>query len=340
MKIASRAALKRLAVFGVGLIVLGIGGYFFMLRMPGKSHTGPLPPVTAKVTLAESLRKDVTTLATDIGERNVERLKAYHRAADFIENELRAAGYAPRRQEFQAAGKTCANIEAEIPGGGRAKEIIIVGAHYDTAVGTPGANDNASGVAGLLALARAFRGKTPARTIRFVAFANEEPPHFWTEEMGSVVYARRCRERGETITGMLALETIGFYTDAPKSQRYPSPLNLIYPSTGNFIAFVGNMKSGKLVRRSIATFRSHTHFPSEGAAVPGIIPGVGWSDHWSFWKEGYPALMVTDTAPFRYPHYHEATDTPEKLDYDRMARVVTGLKTVIEDLAGWSKDSR
>jgi Zn-dependent M28 family amino/carboxypeptidase len=133
---------------------------------------------------------------------------------------------------------------------------------------------------------------------------------------------------------MLSLETIGYYSDAPNSQQYPPPFNLYYPSTGNFIGFVGNEESSRLVEQVVRAFRQHAKFPSEGSAAPSDVPGVGWSDHWSFWQAGYPALMVTDTAPFRYPHYHLSSDTPDKLDYDRMARVVDGLQAVIGDLAG------
>jgi hypothetical protein len=147
--------------------------------------------------------------------------------------------------------------------------------------------------------------------------------------MGSVRYARRCRQRDEQIVAMLSLETIGYYSDAPGSQQYPFPFGLLYPSEGNFIGFVGNVSSGDLVRTAIGAFRQHARFPSEGAAVPASIQGVGWSDHWSFWQVGYPGIMVTDTAPFRYPHYHRREDTPDKVDYARMARVVAGLEHVV-----------
>ena len=189
-------------------------------------------------------------------------------------------------------------------------EIVIVGGHYDSVAGCPGANDNASGTAAVLALARLFATSAPARTLRFAAFTNEEPPHFQTDAMGSRVCALNCRARSENVVAMLSLETIGFYSDAEGSQSYPPPFSLFYPSKGNFIAFVGNVGSRGLVRRAIRTFRERTPFPSEGAALPGFVPGVGWSDHWSFWREGYQAIMVTDTAPFRYPHYHTARPTP------------------------------
>ena len=150
--------------------------------------------------------------------------------------------------------------------------------------------------------------------------------------MGSRVYARRSHERGERIVAMLSLETIGYYSEAKGSQKYPFPFGLLYPSRGNFIAFVGNTRSADLVRACIHRFRQEAQFPSEGAALPGAIEGVGWSDHWAFWQEDYPALMVTDTAPFRYPHYHSIEDTPDKLDYERLARVTEGLEKVIRSL--------
>jgi Zn-dependent M28 family amino/carboxypeptidase len=231
------------------------------------------------------------------------------------------------------AGKICENIEAEVRGRERPDDIIIIGAHYDSVQGSPGANDNASGVAATLALARRFADTSSACTLRFVLFANEEPPLFQTEHMGSRVYAKRSRERGENIVLMLCLETIGYYSDEPGSQHLLFPLNLIYPSTGNFIAFVGNVENGFLVQQLVGSFRQQAQFPSEGGALWDLIPGVGWSDHWAFWKEGYPAVMVTDTAPFRYPAYHSPADRPELVQYERMARVVSGLQAVIVEMA-------
>jgi Zn-dependent M28 family amino/carboxypeptidase len=193
-------------------------------------------------------------------------------------------------------------------------------------------------VAALLELARLFSRHSPERTVRLAAFVNEEPPFFQTDEMGSRVFARAARERGDNIVAFLALETIGCYSDEPDSQSYPPPFGQMYPDRGNFIAFVGNTASRSLVRRCVGSFRSHTAFPSEGIAAPGAVAGVGWSDHWAFWQEGYPGVMVTDTAPFRYAYYHDAYDTPDKIDYDRTARVVAGLHRVVADLAGDGED--
>ncbi|NLF38633.1 M28 family peptidase [bacterium] len=283
--------------------------------------------------LAASLSNDVHVLAGEIGERNFFRPERLDEAAGYIESNLAASGYAVERHAFTARGKDYVNLAAERYGAALSNEIVVVGAHYDTVAGTPGADDNASGVAALLALARMNATNTPARTLRFVAFANEEPPFFWSDDMGSRRYAMRCAERNERIVAMIALESIGFYTDAENSQRYPPPFSLFYPSRGNFIAFVANLSSRGLVKRAAAAFKEHSTFPVESAAVPGWTPGVWWSDHWSFWKEGYAAFMVTDTAPFRNPEYHEPFDTPEKLDYGRMAQVVEGMRHVIDDLA-------
>ena len=311
-------------------------------RMPGRSYQGALPPLTAvQQSLCADLRATIRTLARDIGDRNVSsRYTNLCAAADFIQRSFESAGYEVHRQSYvpaasEAAGRACFNLDAERPGAVRPEEIVIVGAHYDTVPGTGGANDNGSGVAATLALARAFAAERPARTVRFVAFANEEPPFFQTGDMGSLVYAKRCRERGEKVVAMLSLETIGCYSDERESQQYPLRLfTRFYPDTGNFIGFIGNPGSRRLAWDVAGSFRRHARFPSEAAVLPSIVSGVGWSDHWSFWQAGYQAVMVTDTAPFRYLWYHTAQDSPDKLDYERMARVVAGLAAVVTDLAG------
>jgi Zn-dependent M28 family amino/carboxypeptidase len=288
----------------------------------------------SEVRLRDALQRDVEKLAGSIGERNLSRYTQLIAAADFLETSFASAGHSVRRQGYTVSGKRCDNIEVEIPGGDRASEIVLIGGHYDSVEGSPGANDNATGTAAVLALARAFAGKKPSRTLRFVAFVNEEPPYFQGPTMGSVVYARRARGSGEKIVAMLSLETIGYYSDAPGSQHYLFPFNLFYPSAANFIAFVGNVSSRRLVREVVTSFRNAAEFPSEGAALPGFIPGVGWSDQWSFWQEGYPGVMVTDTALFRYPYYHTGEDTPDKVRYEPLSRVVIGLEGVVANLAG------
>ena len=302
--------------------------------MPGESHHRSLPLLTDdERALASRLHSDVEMLATTIGPRNIlSHLPALNRAADWIESLFRDIGYEPIIQEFREDGETVRNIAVELRGTSKPDEIFVVGAHYDSVTHCPAANDNASGIAGTIELARYFNAKPFARTLRFVAFVNEEPPYFHTEQMGSLVYARACRARNEKIVGMISLETIGYYSDSAGSQKYPVPFNRFFPSIGNFIGFCGCWSSRRFVQRVTESFRRHTQFPSEGLAAPDWIPGIGWSDHWSFSKVGYPALMATDTAPFRYAYYHTPQDTPEKLDYEKMARVVMGIGRVVQEI--------
>jgi Zn-dependent M28 family amino/carboxypeptidase len=299
-----------------------------------KKETSPPPEVVA---LAADLERDVRVLAVEIGPRAIGLGDTLPRTERWITERFRAAGLEVVREPYQVADREVANLVAELPGtGALAAEIIVVGAHYDTVPGTPGANDNGSGVAALLALAPrlAATRSSHARTVRLVAFVNEEPPFFKTEQMGSLVQARACRARGDNIVAMLSLETMGYFSDEPDSQHYPPIIGWLYPSRGNFIGIVGNRESAALVRRVAKSFRRHSDLPCEAASLPGSLQGIGWSDHWAFWQAGYSGVMITDTAPFRYPHYHEREDTPEKLDHVRLARVVLGLEAVLRELAG------
>jgi hypothetical protein len=323
---------RRILFDAIFIAVFVLVAWFFLIRMPGKNIVGATPLLPEEITLRDELAADVHTLAAEIGERNMSNYPRLNAAAEFIETSFARVGLHTRRDSYEIDGLPCHNIEAEIPG---SSSIVIVGAHYDSAFGAPGANDNGSGVAGMLALARRFATTAQSKrcTLRFVAFVNEEPPYFQTSRMGSFVYASRCRARHDPIEAMISLETIGCFSNAPHSQRYPSPgLGLFYPTTGNFIGFVGNLRSRQLVRRTMSIFRAQGKLPSEGACLPAIIPGVSWSDQWAFWRNGYSAIMLTDTALFRYRHYHQPTDTPDKLDYDRFALVVSGMEQVIVDL--------
>lgn len=306
----------------------------WMFVMPGESFHGPLPAMTDdEAALADQLRADIHTLAGDIGERNVTRPAELARAEEYLTQSLSNAGFSVQRQTFRVNAVDCSNLEVEIPGTIRGNEILVIGAHYDSAEAAPGANDNGSGAVAVVVLARRLAKDSFARTVRFVLFVNEEPPHFQTDAMGSLVYAKRCKQRNENIVGMISLETIGYFNDTTGSQKYPPPLDRIYPAEGNFIGFVADLDSITFLRRVVKSFRGQCSFPSEGAALPGFISEAGWSDHWSFWQQGYPALMVTDTAPFRYPYYHTTEDTPDRIDYARMARVVAGMERVIRELA-------
>lgn len=329
-----------------------------MLGIPGRSYRGPLPPLTAaEKDLSKKLSDHVSMLAGEIGARSLtgapDNLET---AASYIEHTFQSYGCTVERQEFSAdtlsfekrqvtgasvkfptVSYKTRNVIAEIKGTIAPEQIVIVGAHYDSVYDCPAANDNASGVAAMLEIMGAMRNLPPARTVRFVAFTNEEPPFFQTEQMGSYRYARRCRDHNERIVAMLCLETIGYYTDDPGTQSFPHPLfGLVFPTTGNFVSFVSNVQSHSMLKKCIGTFRKAVQFPSEGMALPEQIPGVNFSDQYYFWKFGYPAVMVTDTAFYRYPYYHQATDTPDKIDYEKFCRVVCGLAAVVNDLCSVS----
>ncbi len=285
------------------------------------------------IATSSRLRSHVEMLAVDIGERNVFRPEALHAAADYIDQQFHGQGYDVVRQVYRAKGVESANLEATRGGDERSNEILLIGAHYDSVSGSPGADDNASGVAVLLEMSRRFRDIHTERTVRFVAFVNEEPPFFYWRQMGSMVYARAARTRGDDIRLMMSLEMLGCYSDEPGSQRYPPLFRYFYPNRGNFIALVSNLRSRRMLRRTVSLFKRHSDVPVQSLATLSIVPGVSWSDHLSFWRWGYPALMVTDTAFYRYPHYHTAGDTPDKIDYETMALVTDGLTRAITALA-------
>jgi len=354
MRIISKKGLLRLGIFFATLLAIFVIAGCMMMSMPGNSYSGPPVPFSEEeMKLSEALKADVCHIAGTIGPRNFLNYGNLVLTAGFIEKSFKDAGYEPRRMNYVAEESLISswrgapkndsliysNIDVELKGTKYPEEIIVVGAHYDSPPldRCRAANDNGSGVAAMLALARAFAGKNQERTLRFVAFANEEPPYYWTAGMGSLVYAKACKENKDNIIGMFSLETIGYYSNDEGSQNYPYPINYFYPARGNFIAFVSDFSSRSFLKKSVGSFRENTKFPSEGAALPRFLPGVGWSDHWSFWQMGYPGVMVTDTATYRYPYYHTSNDNPEKLDYDSMARVVKGMELVLKDLANDKK---
>jgi hypothetical protein len=287
----------------------------------------PDPPLPAR------LHQHVDLLAGVIGPRHLGKPKALSAAAGYIEKQFAEAGYAVAKETYVASGREVSNLIAEISGQARPGEILILGAHYDTVSTTPGADDNASAVAALLETARLLHDAQPRRTIRFVAFACEEPPHFHLGEMGSQHHARRCHEQGENIVGMLCLEMVGYFTDAPRSQAAPPGipplLQRFFPTRGNFLAAVGNLRSWRLLWQFRRGFRRGSRLPLWTLPMPESIPEIRLSDNASFWDQGYPALMITDTSFFRNPHYHLASDTPATLAYEKLAEVVEGVTAAV-----------
>jgi Zn-dependent M28 family amino/carboxypeptidase len=274
---------------------------------------------------AALLKTHVYTLAAEIGERNVFRPDRLRAAADYIRRTWIEQGYEVVSQCCEANSVASENLEISRWGAVRKDQIVLLGAHYDSIRGSPGADDNASGVAALLEISRRLATVQTDRTVRFVAFVNEEPPFFFWKNMGSMLYAGAARRRGDDIRLMISLEMLGYYDERPGSQHYPPLFRFFYPNRANFIAFVSNLGSRSWMRRAVSAFAAHSDFPVEHVATLGIIPGISLSDHLSFWRHGYRALMVTDTAFYRNPCYHSPWDVADSLDYVAFARVTDGL---------------
>lgn len=304
-----------------------VAGFFWATATPGESYAGPeSKPKDAQ--LAGRLERHVEVLASE--PRSLRKLASINRTIAYLEAELTANGYVVSRQEVLAPAE---NIIIHIRAKRTDAPILIVGAHYDSFGPAPGADDNASGVAALLELARSLKkydGES-AVELQLIFFANEEPPYFKTNAMGSFVHASALTDP-RRIAGMISLESIGYFSDEKGSQRYPFPLSLRYPSTGNFIAFVGDLSSRDFLRDSIGAFRENARVASVGGTAPASLQGIDWSDHWAYSERGIPALMVTDTAIFRNPNYHRVTDTADSLDFKRMALVVEGLESWLTSL--------
>ncbi|MEJ2697320.1 MAG: M28 family peptidase [Candidatus Sulfobium sp.] len=284
--------------------------------------------------IKSNLIETVSHLSGEIGRRSYLDIGKLGEAADYIDGKFRSFGCPVARQPFAYSNNTYYNLDVEVPGsGGRDEGILIVGAHYDTVPDTPGADDNASGVAGLLELAR-LASLTPfRRTARFVAFCLEEPPAFMTSRMGSHLYAQRVFVEGTRVHGMISLEMLGYYCQDDGCQYYPSSLfRLFYPKKGDYIAFVGNISSRRFTREVRDSFRAVSSLAVESLSGISLIPGVDFSDHRSFWKFGYPAFMVTDTAFYRNPNYHAPGDTAETLDYEKMSALVEGLYKALREI--------
>jgi Zn-dependent M28 family amino/carboxypeptidase len=282
---------------------------------------------------AGRLRATVAHLAGEIGERNIERSWNLATATDDLAMALEKLGYEVRRQGVVVGDAVVQNLEAHVPGGDHGGQSVVVGAHFDTAPGSPGADDDASGVAAVLELARVFEGKRLGRTLRFALFVNGEAPYFQTPQMGSLAYAKQLLADRVEVVGMLSLDGIGVYSAEPGSERCPPELASQYPTTADFVAVVGNEASRALLDQVTASLRGHAAVPVTGSVLAAEVPFASQSDHWAFWTLGMPAVMITDTAPFRYAHHHQKADLPAELDFDRMARVVTALEKTLGEIA-------
>lgn len=313
----------------VGLLSLAL---YSLINMPGNSYSGSVKGLTSdEKSIQTRLTDNVSYLSETIGARSLSVKDSLDKSKTYLHEEITKIGYSFKDLSFKVKNIKVYNIE--VTKEGHTDDTIIIGAHYDTCYYGPGANDNGTGVAAVLELLRHFKNKELIHSFHFVFFVNEEPPYFLGDQMGSIVYSKHMKSQNIKVKAMLSLETIGYFSDEKGSQKYPiDAMKLAYPSEGNFIAFVGNISSGPLVRKSIDIFRNLVDFPSEGLSAPKSVPGVGWSDHSSFWNQGYPAIMITDTAPFRYPHYHESTDTVDKLNLSSYTKVVQGIKVLITEL--------
>jgi Zn-dependent M28 family amino/carboxypeptidase len=300
-----------------------------MLKCEGSWQGEPLEKqMKAELSeIKEGMESDIEYLQS-LGPRNSENDESYkqlRQCEEWIKQKWESQGYAVKKQTFSYKGKEYSNLEIEIKGRTLPAEIIIISAQYDTLPDSPGANNNGSGIAILFQLSQLLRKHTPDRTLRLLNFVNEEDPLFGTEMMGSYQYAKRSHQLREDIKVMLSMDALGIYKDEPGSQRLPFPFSLFYPDRGNFLAFIGNLYSRKYVKETTKGFKKGSSFPIQAGVAPEWAKGAAWSDHSSFWKFGYPGIMVTDTGGFRSPSHTTKEDTMEKLNFDAMSRIAIGM---------------
>ena len=299
--------------------------------------TNPIPKTPVSMATKEvsplRLEKHVRMLVETVFPRDASHPENLLRAADYIRGEFRLAQGNVSDQCYEVRQRTYCNIIARF--GPNTEERVVVGAHYDAFGEQPGADDNASGVAGLLELAHLLAQSAPAIQVELVAYTLEELPHFGTQTTGSAVHANSLKRKAVPVRLMISLEMIGYFSDGEDSQGVPfAILKLFYPSRGNFILVVGNLAQWGVTRTVKGTMQAATSLPVYSINAPSFVPGVDWSDHRYYWQAGYPALMITDTAFYRNPNYHTAKDTPDTLDYERMALVVQGVFAAVLALAG------
>lgn len=313
----------------VGALVALVGLWWYVTQPLMRSHR--LYHGDAAVSPAR-LEAHVRTLSSEFLPRDFAHPENLDGAAAYIRSAFEQTGAAVSDQPYEAGGATYRNVIASF--GPDTPERIVIGAHYDAAGPFPGADDNVSGVAGLLELAHLLGQAPPPVRVELVAYSLEEPPYFRSPYMGSAVHARALVEQGVRVRAMLSLEMIGYFTDAPRSQRFPlGILRAFYPSEGNFITVVGKLGQGRVVRRVKRAMRRASTLPVHSLNAPRWIPGVDFSDHVNYWDAGWDAVMITDTAFYRNPYYHTAQDTADTLDYQRMAQVVQGVHAAVLDLA-------
>ncbi|MCL2076461.1 MAG: M20/M25/M40 family metallo-hydrolase [Betaproteobacteria bacterium] len=319
-------------------IMLVIVVVFVTVMSFGMTQPYCRPGSAVPIPAADPLRLEahVRTLSTELHPRSHRHPKMMQLAADYIKESLQETRARVSEQEFEVGGTKFRNIIASF--GLEDGKRIIVGAHYDVVEGTPGADDNASGVAGVIELARMLDQYQPTLPFRvdLVAFALEEPPYFRTDQMGSSVYAEQLVKDNVKARAMIALEMIGYFSDQPDSQDFPAAalLRWLYPTQGNFIAVVGSLSDMALVRTIKSSMKGASSLPVYSINAPKSMPGIDFSDHLNFWKHGYPAVMITDTAFYRNKNYHTPDDTAEKLDYQKMAQVVEGVYNALWAVAG------
>jgi hypothetical protein len=349
------------------VLVAAAAGHYYVTRqvrwLPGESFPGR--PTQDLHQLEHELEVHIQVLAGEIGERSLYKPEGMRAAEKYITEQLSSFGLDPQVQHYSVEAKLIQqtterlrrhygsglheqlpaypnelgdaalnNIWVEIPGTVNPERLLVVGAHFDTVANSPGANDNGSGVAALLELARALSSAQPQVTVILVALSAEELPIGGVEgESGSSVFLDHLLERNRIPFAMVSLETMGYYSDEEGSQKYPAPLDLYYPSQGNFVAFVSDSTSRELVRDFGGRFRQHAEIASQGATLPAsLVPDVLRSDHETYVLRGIPGMMVTDTANFRFPHYHSSSDTLDKVNIQKLARVVQGLIGTIHDI--------
>jgi Peptidase family M28 len=309
----------------VGTTLLGLclftGYLIFSLTQPTLPHSKV--PSTARVDPSK-LEAHVRMLSQNFHPRNSDHVQNLNLTAAYIAKHFNQAGGLVTEQTFEVDGQIYKNIRARFES--HTTPLLVIGAHYDSHDITPGADDNASGVAGLIELAYLLGKNPPNRAVELVAYTLEEPPYFRTDHMGSAVHAESLRTSGLLVEMMISLEMIGYFKDEPNSQSYPIPLlSWLYPTTGNYISIIGRPSDKQPVKTLKQAMYGASSLAVQSINAPRFIHGLDFSDHLNYWDRGYPAVMVTDTSFNRNPHYHKLTDTYEKLDYKRMAQVVVGV---------------